>query len=52
MDGHERHDAPGLARRSRNLLLVLLSLAIREWLSADDEMAEPGLVPVSETSST
>ena len=41
-----------LARRSRDLVPALLSLAIREWLSADDEMAEPGLVPVSETSST
>jgi hypothetical protein len=41
-----------LARRSRDLVPALLSLAIREWLSADDEMAEPGMVPVSETSST
>ena len=41
-----------LARRSRDLVPALLSLAIREWLSADDEMGEPGLVPVSETSST
>ena len=41
-----------LARRSRDLVPALLSLAIREWLSADDDMAEPDLVPVSETSST
>ena len=37
---------------ARDLVPALLSLAIREWLSADDEMGEPGLVPVSETSST
>lgn len=41
-----------LARRSRDLVPALLSLAVREWLSADDEMAEPDLVPVSETSPT
>ncbi len=41
-----------LARRSRDLVPALLSLAVREWLGADDDMAEPDLVPVSETSPT
>ena len=41
-----------LARRSRDLVPALLSLAIREWLSADDDMAEPDLIPASETAST
>ena len=41
-----------LARRSRDLVPALLSLAIREWLSADDDIGEPDLVPASEISST
>jgi lysophospholipase L1-like esterase len=41
-----------LARRSRDLVPALLALAIREWLTAEDDMAEPDLIPVPETPST
>jgi len=38
-----------LARRSRDLVPTLLALAIREWLTADDDVAERELVPVPES---
>jgi len=38
-----------LARRSRDLVPALLALAIREWLTADDDVAERELVPVPES---
>jgi lysophospholipase L1-like esterase len=43
-----------LARRSRDLVPTLLALAIREWLTHDDEITEqePELVPIPERSST
>jgi hypothetical protein len=42
-----------LARRSRDLVPSLLAMAIREWLTAaDDDLAEPDLIPLSETPST
>ena len=34
-----------LARRSRDLVPALLALAIREWLTADDDIAEREDVP-------
>jgi hypothetical protein len=37
-----------LIRRSRDLVPALVALAIREWLTADDEVAERDLVPVGE----
>jgi lysophospholipase L1-like esterase len=41
-----------LARRSRDLVPALLALAVREWLTAEDEETERELVPVSGNSST
>jgi lysophospholipase L1-like esterase len=41
-----------LARRSRDLVPALLALAVREWLTAEDEPAERELVPIGENSST
>jgi GDSL-like Lipase/Acylhydrolase family len=41
-----------LARRSRDLVPALLALAVREWLTAEDEGTERELVPVSEHPST
>ncbi len=42
-----------LARRSRDLVPSLLALAVREWLTAgEDDLAEPDLLPLSETPST
>jgi hypothetical protein len=41
-----------LARRSRDLVPALLALAIREWLTADEDVTERELVPVSENPST
>ena len=41
-----------LARRSRDLVPALLALAVREWLTAEDEFTERDLVPVSEHPST
>jgi lysophospholipase L1-like esterase len=41
-----------LARRSRDLVPTLLALAVREWLTAEDELAEPELMPLSENPST
>src|SRR5271154_4825029 len=41
-----------LARRSRDLVPALLALAIREGLTADDDLAGPDLIPVPETPST
>ena len=41
-----------LARRSRDLVPALLALAVREWLTAEDEVMERELVPVSEHPST
>jgi hypothetical protein len=43
-----------LARRSRDLVPALLGLAIREWLTAGDDVIEREreLVPVSENPST
>ncbi|HEV2254407.1 MAG TPA: hypothetical protein VGS06_14530, partial [Streptosporangiaceae bacterium] len=41
-----------LARRSRDLVPALLAMAVREWLTAEDEVAERELVPVSEHLST
>jgi hypothetical protein len=41
-----------LARRSRDLVPALLALAVREWLTADEEISERELVPVSENPST
>jgi lysophospholipase L1-like esterase len=38
-----------LIRRSRDLVPALVGLAIREWLTADDEVAERDLVPVPES---
>jgi lysophospholipase L1-like esterase len=39
-----------LIRRSRDLVPALVGLAIREWLTADDEVTERDLVPVGENS--
>jgi hypothetical protein len=41
-----------LARRSRDLVPALLAMAVREWLTAEDEVTERELVPVSEHPST
>jgi hypothetical protein len=41
-----------LARRSRDLVPALLAMAVREWLTAGDEVMERELVPVSEHSPT
>jgi hypothetical protein len=42
-----------LARRSRDLVPSLLALAVREWLTAgEDDLAEPDLLPLSQTPST
>ena len=41
-----------LARRSRDLVPALLAMAIRELLTADEDVAEQELVPVSENPST
>ena len=38
-----------LARRSRDLVPALLALAIREWLTADDDVAERELAPAPES---
>ena len=40
-----------LLRRSRDLVPALAALAIREWLSAYDEMEERELVPVGKNPS-
>ena len=51
----ERIGAGNLARRSRDLVPALLALAIREWLTADDDTAgredvpDRELVPVPES---
>jgi hypothetical protein len=37
-----------LVRRSRDLVPALVGLAIREWLTADDEVTERDLVPAGE----
>ena len=41
-----------LVRRSRDLVPALLAMAVREWLTAEDEVIERELVPVSEHPST
>jgi lysophospholipase L1-like esterase len=41
-----------LARRSRDLVPALLAMTVREWLTAEDEVTERELVPVSEHPST
>ena len=41
-----------LIRRSRDLVPALVGLAIREWLTADNDVAERDLVPVGENSPT
>ena len=41
-----------LVRRSRDLVPALVALAVREWLTAEDEVTERELVPVSEHPST
>jgi lysophospholipase L1-like esterase len=41
-----------LVRRSRDLVPALVALTVREWLTADDEAAEPELVPVGDNPST
>ena len=41
-----------LARRSQDLVPALLAMAVREWLTAEDEVTERELVPVSEHPST
>ena len=41
-----------LVRRSRDLVPALVALAVREWLTAEDEVTERELVPVSENPST
>lgn len=41
-----------LVRRSRDLVPALLAMAVREWLTAEDEVTERELVPVSEHPST
>ena len=38
-----------LARRSRDLVPALVALAIREWLTADDDVAERELAPAPES---
>ena len=41
-----------LARRSRDLVPALVAMAVREWLTSEDEVTERELVPVSEHPST
>jgi hypothetical protein len=41
-----------LARRSRDLVPALVAMAVREWLTAEDEVTERELVAVSEYPST